>query len=468
MASHGPSFDLESFIDGQRVGRIHFRVVALCFLVMLSDGYDLQAAAFSAPGIIRSWHVSRADLGPMLSASLFGMLFGGPILASIGDRWGRRTAIVLGSLIYGTFTLISALWAESLTALVVLRFLTGIGLGGLPGTCVALTAEYAPKRVRATLIVIMYLGITLGSVVPAGVSAYLGGDEGWRILLFIGGVSPILFALIAWVGLPESPKFLAGRSGNTMRIERLLTRMQPGFRFEPGTEIHVHTMSMPRKRSRAAMLFADGLAPITLLIWLLFVINLTTNFFLHSWMPLLFRDLGFSAQNAAMVTSLYDIGGIFGALIASRLMDRWGVLALTIYFVIACPMMTLIGIHGLSPLFVEMATFMTGFAIVGIQLGLSAMVGVLYPTEIRATAGGYAIAVGRFGGIAGPMIGALIISLGLSTFQFFVAPVILMAIGAGACFALTQICIRRFGSRKLDEKPLDRLAGVSNVVPDAG
>ena len=182
-------------------------------------------------------------------------------------------------------------------------------------------------------------------------------------------------------------------------------------------------------------------------------------------MPLLFRDLGFSAQNAAMVTSLYDIGGIFGALIASRLMDRWGVLTLTLYFLFACPMMTVIGIHALPQLFVEMATFMTGFAIIGIQLGLSAMVGVLYPTEIRATAGGYAIAVGRFGGIAGPLIGALIISLGLSTFQFFVAPVVLMAVGAGACYALTQICMRRFGSRKLDERALEAVIENPEIMP---
>ena len=459
--------DLESFIDRQNIGRLHIRVVALCFLVMLSDGYDLQAAAFSAPGIIRSWHVSRADLGPMLSASLFGMLIGGPLLAALGDRFGRRSAIVLGSLIYGVFTLISAIWAESLTALVVLRFLTGIGLGGLPGNCVALTAEYAPKRVRATLIVVMYLGITLGSVIPAGVSAYLGGDEGWRILLFIGGASPIVFALIAYIALPESPKFLAARPGNEARVGALLARMQPGFQLEPGTRIAVHAIADGSRRPRSAMLFSGGLAAITLLIWALFVINLTTNFFLHSWMPLLFRDLGFSAQNAAMVTSLYDIGGIFGALAASRMMDRWGVVTLAVYFLFACPMMAVIGIHGLPAILVEAATFMTGFAIVGIQLGLSAMVGVIYPTHIRATAGGYAIAVGRFGGIAGPMIGALLIGAGLSTFQFFIAPVLLMAIGAGACFALTQICIRRFGGRRLDEKPSEQLATVPNVVPDA-
>ena len=462
-----PTLDLEAFIDRQQVGRLHVRVVLLCFLVMLSDGYDLQAAAYSAPGIIRSWHVSRADLGPMLSASLFGMLFGGPLLAVVGDRWGRRSAIVLGSLVYGVFTLISAVWAESLTALVVLRFLTGIGLGGLPGNCVALTAEYAPKRVRATLIVVMYLGITIGSVVPAGISAYLGGDEGWRTLLFIGGAWPIAFAAVAWMALPESPKFLAVRPANAARVGALLARMQPGFHCAPDTRFLVHTMAVTTKRAKNVLLFSDGLAPITVLIWLLFVLNLMTNFFLHSWMPLLFRDLGFSAQNAAMMTSLYDIGGIFGALTLSRLMDRFGVVTLAIYFLFACPMMAAIGLHGLPPALIAGAVFMTGFAIVGIQLGLSAMVGVIYPTEIRATAGGYAIAVGRFGGILGPMIGAWFIGLGLSSFHLFMAPVLPMAIGAAACFVLTQICVRRFGGRTLGEKPSAAAPYTSAAVPGA-
>ena len=453
----GAVFDLDAFIDRQKIGRLHVRVIGLCFLVMLSDGYDLQAAAYAAPGLVHDWHVTGADLAPLFSASLFGMLFGGPLLAFVGDRFGRRQAIALGSLIYGVFSLAAGWWAGSLNELVLLRFLTGIGLGGLPGNCVALTAEYAPKRVRATMVVLMYLGITIGSVLPAGAVALLGGDAGWRTLFEIGGLAPIAFSLVAWLALPESAKFLALRPGNTAKIARLLRRLEPGFTLAPDARVIIPVLAGPPTRFKGALLFSRGLAAITPMIWVLFAFSLTANFFLHSWMPLLLRQDGFSAGSAALVTSLYDIGGIFGALTISRLLDRRGMVALALYFLCAVPVIASIGIPGLPSVLLAAAVFFSGFGIVGIQLGMNAAVGVIYPTEIRATAAGYAMAAGRVGGIGGLLLGGVLLGMHLTLFELFLAPAVPMAAGAAICFVLTQLCRRRFGG--------DRLAEAASIVP---
>src|SRR6266404_1551270 len=160
--------NITQLIDERDLNAFNMRIIVLSFLVMMTDGFDLQAAALAGPGLVQSWHISRGALGPIFSASLFGMLFGGPIFGYIGDRFGRRPAIISACVLYGVVTLAAAV-AHNLNELLVLRFIAGIGLGGLPANCIAINAEYAPKRVRATLVVAMYLGITVGSILPSAI-----------------------------------------------------------------------------------------------------------------------------------------------------------------------------------------------------------------------------------------------------------------------------------------------------------
>src|SRR5215469_11556140 len=191
----GPrTFRVAQLVDEQRIGRFLISIMVLGFLCQIGDGYDLAAAAYAAVGIARDWHIERSLLAPVFSASLFGMMFGAPLFGFVGDRFGRRIAIILCATMCGLFSLATA-GAHSLVTLAVLRFCTGVGLGGLPANTIALMAEYAPARARAMLITLMFMGITLGGTVPAAVAALLP-DASWHLLFVVGGVLPIAAALV--------------------------------------------------------------------------------------------------------------------------------------------------------------------------------------------------------------------------------------------------------------------------------
>lgn len=449
MAQSG-IIDITTLVDERQVSAFNVKIVLLSFLVMLSDGYDLQAISLAGPGLVQSWHLDRAALGPVFSASLVGMFFGGPLFAYVGDRFGRRPAIIWASLLYGAVTLAAA-FATSVDELIALRFITGLGLGGLPANCIALNAEFAPKRVRATMIVLMYLGVTFGSMLPAAVTAILGHGYRWEILFYIGGIAPLVIAAIQVLFLPESIKFLVLQRKSRDKIVALVRALRPDLAVDAGTQFVIPEEAPKQPGLLVKQLFTGGLAGITLAIWLLYIVNLMVNFFLHSWMPILFHDLGMSVSEMGTVTAMYDVGGVVGALVASRLLDRIGIIVLAAFFLICCPFVYVIGTPGLSSVMVGAAVFMTGFCIVGIQLGLSATVGLIYPTAIRANGAGWASSIGRFGAILGPMVGAQLVGMHFTVEQIFISPILPLAIGCATAFVLARMCGARFQGHRLGD-----------------
>src|ERR1700691_966308 len=225
-----PTINITRLVDEQRIHRFGLGIIFLSFLVMFSDGYALAAAAYAAPSIVRQWHLNRAVMGPVFSASLVGMLFGAPILGNLGDRYGRKGAIIFGCLLYGISSL-AIVESHTLHQLIALRFISGICLGGLPPNTIALNAEFAPKRARATMIVFMFMGITVGGILPGAVTAYLP-RYGWQGLFFIGGVFPIAVALAAFFFLPESIKFLVLRNSRD-KVAKLAKKLLPGISIAP-------------------------------------------------------------------------------------------------------------------------------------------------------------------------------------------------------------------------------------------
>ena len=200
------SVDVAELIDEQPLTAFSLAIVAFSFFIILWDGYDISAIAFSVPHIVRDWHITdRAVLGPVFSASLIGILFGSPLFGYAGDRIGRKIAIAGSCAVFGGFTLWAA-WAHSLHQLFWLRALAGFGLGGLLPNLIALNGEYAPRRLRATLIIIMFCGITLGGALPALISVWLVPTHGWQIIFQIGGIVPLLTAVAVMLWLPEFDK----------------------------------------------------------------------------------------------------------------------------------------------------------------------------------------------------------------------------------------------------------------------
>jgi AAHS family 4-hydroxybenzoate transporter-like MFS transporter len=450
LAMDHPAFDVTKLIDEQKVGAFTLRVVIISFVVMLFDGYDLLAASYGAPALVADWHIQPAQLGPMFSASPFGMVFGAPLLGWLGDRFGRRRAIILGALLFGCFSLACAT-ATSIPELMVLRFMTGIGLGGMMPNITALNAEFAPQRLRATLVVVMFSGVAAGSTLPGLAVAALPG-YGWQGLYVIGGIVPLIITCVIYLWLPESIKFLTLKNpeGAQTRIADIVRQVRPDLTITPDT-VFVSAESRGFTSVPVAELFQGGLKWITPLLWSLFVINLMVNYFLYSWMPIVFRTGGFSSSQAALTTACYYVGGVLGGVVVSRFIDRRGLVPVTLFFLAGCFFVSAIGIPGLPTFAVSTFVFFGGFCVLGVQLGLNAASGLIYPTRIRASGAGWAMGIGRFGGIMGPMLGAWLISMKLPTFKLFLAPAVPLAVGAFVCFVLVQFCRRRFQGDQLND-----------------
>src|ERR1700704_4093468 len=195
-------------LDERGLSPLQIKLVAWSFFIVLIDGYDIGAIAFAAPHLVRSWGVAPNALGPVFSASLVGILFGSAIFGWMGDRYGRKAALVSSNLLFGVFTLAAA-YATNLDQMFWLRLLAGLGIGGVIPNVVAINAESAPRKLRATLAIIAVGCVPLGGAIPGFVTAALVPQYGWQILFMIGGIVPIVIAIAAMFGLPESIKYMA-------------------------------------------------------------------------------------------------------------------------------------------------------------------------------------------------------------------------------------------------------------------
>jgi MFS transporter, AAHS family, 4-hydroxybenzoate transporter len=451
--TEGTVVDVARLIDDRRVGAFNIFLVALAFLIIISDGYDIAALAFAAPHLIREWHIaSRSELGPVISASLFGILFGSPLLGYVGDRYGRKTAVIASCLIFGAFTFVAA-WATSLSQLFYLRFLAGIGIGGLMPNLIALTGEFAPRRYRATMIIVMFCGVTLGGAVPGAINAWMVPHFGWPALFWIGGILPLLMAVVAALWLPESVKYLVLRKDGQERAALILKRLAPGFTLAPRTRLVVHE-EVSYAGFSPKLLFSHGLAFITPLLWLCFAINLMGFYFLVSWMPSLLTGQTLLASNAGSIaTSLVQIGGTVGGLALCRPLDTRGFAPAAMLAVLAVPCVALIGFAATSSataLFI--VAFLAGFCVLGLQFGLNAASAMFYPTAFRSNGSGWAFGVGRFGSVLGPIVGGLLIDAHLSLPTLFLVAAVPFAVGALACLMLTRLSRIQFKGAGLGER----------------
>ena len=268
-------------------------------------------------------------------------------------------------------------------------------------------AEYAPSRSRATLITVMFMGITFGGMVPAVVTA-IAPNAGWPLLFIVGGVMPLAASLLNLLFMPELLKFLAAKDSSRAKLLPLARRMRPDIALSEGTEfVFPHRQ---RHRFRLSMLFEGRLRWTTPLIWVLFVTNLMVNFFLNSWMPTVLRGAGLSPTDAAVTASMYYVGGVLGGLLISRSLDRAGLGLIVLFLVLACPAVMCLGIPGLSPTMLKVAVLFVGVTVLGNQLSFNSVAGLNYPTEIRANGTGWALGFGRLGAIAGPILGGQLLA----------------------------------------------------------
>jgi AAHS family 4-hydroxybenzoate transporter-like MFS transporter len=423
-------------LDEGGLSSFHIRLLTWSILLSLIDGYDIAAIAFAAPHLVSSWGIPRSALGPVLSASNIGVLFGSAIFGWIGDRYGRKPALISANLLFGILTFAAA-YSTDLTQLFWLRLIAGLGIGGVIPNLVAICTESAPRHLRATLPIIAVGCVPLGGACAGLISAVLVPNYGWQILFEIGGIVPIVIALAATINLPESIKYMALHESQRPKMEKLIAALRPGFTVRANARFVIEDEKQTPS-SNPVYLFQNGLWLITPLSWLLFALNLMGYFFLSGWTPTLLTAAKLPPATAALAASFMQIGGTVGALTLCWWLQRHRFLAISLLFVLAVPVVGSIGFAGLtSEAALLTATFFAGFIVLGIQIGINVVGAMLYPTSLRANGSGWQLGLGRLGSIVGPLAGALFV--GLPVQQLYMWSAIPFAVGAIVCFAIYRL-----------------------------
>ena len=425
--------DIEALIEGQKFGWFRAWVLFWSCVLMLFEGYDMQAAAHAAPSIIQAWHINKASFGPVFGLGLFGYMIGATLLSNLADRIGRKPVIIGGAFLFGVFTLATA-FATSLSALLVLRFIAGIGLGGSIPTVIALAVDYTPSRTHATMISVLFAGYTIGATLGGVIAARLIPRFGWPIVFYVGGIAPILLAAILIPAIPESVSFLALQRNRPDRVTSILAKLRRDQTFDRNTKFVLRNERQDGLPARH--LFTEGRATMTLLLWFAFVVSLLGHHLLTSWLPTILVGTGVPLAHALNAGALLQGGGTVGGLIMCRLLDKRGISAIAIAFAAAAPLILLIGVAGRSDVPLMPLVFLSGVASIGGQTGLQGISGTFYPTYIRSTGTGWANGVGRIGSILGPVLGGVLISLGTSSSLLFCYASVPVLCCAGALFLL--------------------------------
>lgn len=402
--------NIQQAIDDSRFSRFHWVIIVLGFLVLAIDGFDTAAMGYIAPTLSADWGIKKQDLGPVLSAALLGLSFGALLAGPISDRMGRKRVLVFSCLFFGLASLGTA-YAETLNMLTFWRFLTGLGLGAAMPNAITLVSEFAPKRCRSMAINTMYCGFPLGAAGGGVISSWLIPSYGWHSVLLAGAIAPLALTVLLVLFLPESVKYLVHRGKEIAQIKRIAQRFMSGS-LEQVTQFYLEEDRVAVKKGSVAQLFSMPWLPGTLMLWMTYFMGLVIYYVLLSWMPTLMLGMGYPLAESAWLTSLFTFGGTAGILLAGWLMDRWEAhKVVSLGFMLTMLFALALGFEHNHIVLFGALIFLMGITMNGAQSGLQTLAATFYPTHCRATGIAWMQGVGRFGGVAGTMMSAQLLSL---------------------------------------------------------
>jgi MFS transporter, AAHS family, 4-hydroxybenzoate transporter len=414
----------KAVLENQRLGAFQLRVAVLCALVQMCDGYDLNSVAWAVPSLIHEWHLPPSTFAMAFLWSSIGIMVGALSAGPIGDRFGRRP-LLLGSLtLFGIASLLSAV-VGTLSVLSLLRFFTGVGIGGGFSGAAALSGDYAPHRLRATMIMATFTGAPIGGFLGGQIVALLLAQWGWRMIFVLGGIFPLALVPVLVLWLPESPRFLATKKKLSPSTATLLQRLNIASVQSDAIEV--------AWENPISMLFGQGYALQTVLLWIIFFCSLLNLFLFAYWMPTVLNLIGVSPAQAVSMASLRELGAIFAVLYLGLAIDRIGPeRALAIHYAAGAVFIAMIALFALPYFVLCVVIFLAGMTIIGSQNGVNGACGKLYPARMRTSGIGWALGIGRLGGLVAPILGGYLLAIGLPPTRMFLVAGLFALIAAAA------------------------------------
>ncbi|WOE30862.1 MULTISPECIES: MFS transporter [unclassified Acinetobacter] len=419
--------NVNNIIDKARFNSFHFKVVAWSLLIILFDGYDLAINGVALPLLMEDWGLTAVQAGMLASTALAGMMFGAMIFGSLADKIGRKKVIMICIVLFSGLTFAGG-FASNPTEFAILRFLAGLGIGGVMPNLVALTSEYAPQKMRSTLVTTMFSGYAVGGVLAALLGAWFTPQYGWEIMFWIAGI-PLFLLPVIWKFLPESLTFIV-KENRQQEARQIVRRLDRQVTVKDDTVFELHQVDVPESAS-VSSLFKRGRAMNTLLFWLAFFTCLLTMYALSSWLPKLMMAAGYSMDNSLMFMMVMNIGAVIGIVGGGILADRFHLKPVLMCLgLIGAIVMSLMGLQS-NQFLLYLLVFLAGAASIGSQMLLYSYVAQYYPLAIRSTGIGWSSAIGRMGAIVGPILIGALLGMSLPAYVNFIAvglPVLITAI----------------------------------------
>jgi MFS transporter, AAHS family, 4-hydroxybenzoate transporter len=402
--------DLSEIIEGQNLGRFIIQLVIISWIVTFFDGFDMNVIAFVAPELAKALHLNKVMLGNLFSAGLAGTMVGGFLFGYLGDRFGRRPAVIVATAAFAILTLGLSL-PVGYDGLLALRLVQGVATGGMLPPCWALNIEYVPRTYRSTVVTVIMLGYSVGNSFAGPLTIWLTPRYGWRSVFIFGGCAALLATAVLMARLPESIKFLAKRGQRPDLIARFAQRLAPGRAIRTTDEFVVSDeIGKGSQNFAVSLLFRGELAWITPLLWVAYIASSAAVFFGLSWTPAILQMLGFSRTTAALTASANSLGGAIAGLALMRFTDIRGAISIAALPVFTVPAFLIMGFARLGGTQFIVLDFLSTTFLVGAHFGLHSVAGIFYPSAYRANGAGWATSIAKIGSVLGPVIGGITLS----------------------------------------------------------